>query len=286
MNEGESEQFGVRLIDTGQWYLIVEVSENGMEAILKNVEADTIPCILLFRKQWTNEGENLLEEVEREVYNNPRILDDYATHIVITSSKNLWIPADFTEDEEFNEVFFTSVYPASPDDIGSDFGNEEVNLYTLVPGLNSFLKRTLPGSKITSHMTIIKSKFDEIEIEKIGDKLPDTALQNFYINIRKNFVDIFAYENGRFIFGATHPYISSTDILYKILLGAKAYGLIPSEASVCLIGKDTQLSSVNRLFRKFFKQVLNISVPKILNNENTSFAVSLIAGAEFEIEII
>lgn len=261
MNDGSLNLGMASLADTGQWRQIVEISSYGMSAVLKNTDFPETPAIVIFKTDWNDSKEDLLANIEAVVYDNPRMLEDYSTQVVLNTPRSLWIPSVRTDDEEFDPELFTCVYPVNPDDINADFGREEVCLYTLVPGLGSFLQRTLPGVKINSHLSVLKKVFETMEANNINILKPETK-DSIYVNIQQDYADIFAFHNGEFLCGASHDWAEATDLLYRILMVAKAYTIQAGDASLSFIAPEESTKSFRETFAKFFKESTALGIQK------------------------
>lgn len=228
------------LNDTGQWKLIISIAENGMDARLENLFTPQAGEIQLFKKNWNPKEADVLACIEGTIYDNPRVLDDFATHIIIDTDKALWIPTSFTDEEDFDEKLFTAVYPAEEEDIFADFGENEVCVYTLIPGLKSFLQRTLPGCRISCRLSMLKKGIEDRRREEMLSETEEPLLPvRIYADIIGNDAIIFAYRNGEFLCGAVHPWVAPADIAYKILLTAHAYDIPQQEVSLELRGDET-----------------------------------------------
>lgn len=279
MNAGNfNTNVGANFADTGQWKLIVSVSAHGISAFLKNIyDVETEP-VILFKRDWECEPEEILGNVEAAVYDHPRILDDFATHIIVYTPKSLWIPTAMTDEEEFNENFFTCVYPTAPEDISADFGEEETCLYTLIPGLNSFLQRTLPGCKVTSHLSVLKPRFEKEEKLKMDFDKTRLSVETLYVNIRDNETDIFAFKDGRFLCGATHNWVETSDIAYKTLLIADTYGLDIRKCEVNVFAHPGVARQLTAILEEFAGKIAVRQLPDMMAKHGIPLSASLIAG--------
>ena len=284
MNEGRFKQGISGITDTGQWRLVVELSASGVSAFLKNIDSEAEMPLLLFQRQWESSRDDLLSHIESAVYDNPRLLEDFATHIIVTTPKALWIPAEFMEEDEFDENLFTCVYPAKLEDIRADVGNEEVCLYTLTPGLNSFLQRTLPGSRISSHLSVLKNKLEQMEVFRLSGNVSSGNLDRLYLNLRGAEVDIFVFKNGRFMSGSVHPYEGSSDVAYFALLACHVYGLRPSTTGICLYSEKSDKASVFALLSEIFESVSIITINGSEKAEPISLASAIASGMDCKIE--
>lgn len=201
--------------DTGQWKLIVFIAPGRISALLQNTLRPEETPVKVLERIWEQEEDKLLNNIESAFYDNPGMLDDFATLIIIDTFKSLWIPEEFTDDEDFDPKYFTAVYPAATEDISADFAGEEVNLYTLAPGLTSFLQRTMPGCRISSSHSILKSYFEK---ESDGEEL--------FVNISAPFeADLFAFKNGHMLSGTKIEWKELSDLAYRIILLTQSYGL-------------------------------------------------------------
>lgn len=265
------------LTDTGQWRLIVSMSAYGIAAILKNLADPDMSPILLLKKERTSDDTDLLSFIESAVYDNPRMLEDFATHIVITSSKALWIPADLMEDDEFDSSLFTCVYPVKEDDIFADSGDEEVCLYSLAEGLNSFVHRTLPGCKISSHLTVLRHMFEEMEMSKIAGASDARIPRSIYVNVDDNLADVFVFNNGRFISGCSHIWKEHSDIAYDIMLAADNYNLDIRDCDLILSGNETISNNILSFCSDFFNSVSVVSQSPLAREYGLGTAIAAVA---------
>ena len=219
--------------DTGQWRLILAISPTGMSGLLKNILQPDAGLLPIFHRMWDADAD-LLDMVRQTVYDNPRMLDDFSTQIVITSPRTLWIPTELTEYEEFDENFYTSFYKAEYEDIFADFDDDEVCLYSPAPGLNSYLSRTLPGCRVCSHLSILKKHYRSVAAE--GTHL--------FIDLREGECDLLAFSGGRLLSAASHPCSSSEEAAKYVDLLQKTYRLNSSDIRVHIYGGEESAGSL------------------------------------------
>lgn len=253
-------------VDTGQWRLMLSISKNGMAGMLKNIMQPEEPPVSIFHRGWSAE-EDLLEMVKSTVYDNPRMLDDFATQIIITSQRTLWIPTVMTEYEEYDENFFTSFYKADYVDIFTDFDDDQVCLYTLAPGLNSFLSRTLPGCRIASHLSILKNHYKSLAKKGI----------NIFIDLRDGEFDIITFNGEALISAVAHPYTSLFDIEKYVRLLGEAYALNLKEANIHLYGNIADIKNLREMIQYISADVTQESHPENLEANGISHAMILAA---------
>lgn len=239
--------------DTGEWKLSIFISKTEFSAKLSHIDADDKRAYTVVNEQWEDgEIESVLPRIETIIYNNPRLLDDFATNITIQTEKALWIPTELTEDENYKEDFFSSVYDVKPEDIFFDYGEEISCLYYLAPGVKSFLNRTLPGCKIACSLATYKTMTDKSEALRLThSELP----ASIYVKIYPSHSALTAYHDGNFLSGAFHPRENLDDIIYRILLSARAYGLTHKSIFLTLYSQDSSALKIAEQLSEHFGKV-------------------------------
>ena len=253
-------------VDTGHWKLLLTITADGMVGLIKNIQQTNKNPLLLFRNNWNaDEGESL-KNVENTVYENPRMLDDFATQIIIEAPKSLWIPSKFAEEDEYDDKYFTKVYKALPEDIFADFYDEEICLFTLMPGLKSFLSRTLPGCRISSHIAILKEYY-QAKI-KGGNYI--------FLDIRDKAIDILAFSNKKFLSAATHPCEDFEELRYRILLLADAYNLELKSLNLSVFATNDKCKEIAEEFEMFIPNIEYTRWPEAWQNAGLSHATGIV----------
>ena len=139
--------------DTGQWRLLVNIYQGGLDAFLENTLHREIDPQELCRAEWAPDKEKLSKNIEEAVYNNPRLLDDFATRIVLYDRCTMLIPKEIAEESAGSEEeLYKRVYKAESTDIMTDFEGDITGVWSMGPGVKSFLSRTFPGARITCNL--------------------------------------------------------------------------------------------------------------------------------------
>lgn len=227
MNEALSHPLPADIADTGLWRLNMRISETGMSACLNPVEDPDAAPVKLFDVSWERDADALLPNIENCVYDHPRVLDDYATEIVVVTSRSLQIPREVVDAPGDEVDFFREVWDAAPDDIMTDDNGESLCVYSLAPGLPSFLRRTIPGARTRCHLSLLADRF----------RGQHSELTRIYADIRGEKADILAFRDETLLSASTQPWRDPADITYRILLLMKALGLSAESAEVRLAGE-------------------------------------------------
>ena len=200
--------------DTGQWRLLIKIKPDGMSAHLENTLHEGVEPLLMFESKWDAEDDAFLKKVENAVYEHPRVLDDFATKIILFDRKTLFMPTQVAEEEEGNEEkIYTSLYPGENEDIMIDTDRDITAVYNLGKGLKSFLLRTFPGARISSNlMDALKN------VRKINQGL------SIYIFKRDGESDYIFLDGSNLISASTHFTDTDVDTLYHAFNILDAYG--------------------------------------------------------------
>lgn len=219
--------------DTGQWRLILKIFGDGMEAYLENTLHEDVGQQRLFSVNWDADESTLRGNVENAVYDNPRVLDDFSTKIILYDRKTIFSPSELVEENGV-EGFHTAVYPCEPVDIMSDVDDDVTATYSMAPGLKSFLYRTFPGSRIYSHLMDMF-----ISHRNNGEGM------RMYVEIRKTEADILLVNGRNLISAATHTWRDHADVVYFILNTLSVYGVPYNDVDLYISGErlSTDISS-------------------------------------------
>lgn len=190
--------------DTGQWRLLLLIKETGMEAFLENTLHPEIGEQVMCRALWEPEPGNILKNLEETVYNYPRLLDDFATRIVIYDRRTLFVPSEIAENRAgYEEELYNKIYSADPRDIMTEKHGGITAIWSFAPGVKSFLMRTFPGARITCNlMEMIKRKDSGCRIDHF----------QIYENVRDGEIDLVLMEGNNLLSASTHTYSSKEEI--------------------------------------------------------------------------
>lgn len=238
MGENISTYQAVRIGDVSDWRLIALISATGMSAYLKNTENPAEEVVTLFDEKWEGDSSTWLNSVENAVYAHPQVLDDFSSDIAIVAPEAVWVPSEYGDDDDRCAELYSAIYPTSPEDIMQEEAAGALCLYSLVPGLHSFLQRTFPGARCHSHLAVLARRF--------GERGADMPV--LYADVRENEVDILLFDNRRLLLGVTHRWRSPEDIDYHIYNIINVYGLDPKQMQVSLSGlRDVRSGLMKRL---------------------------------------
>lgn len=255
MTEDITTYKGVRIDDTAEWRLVIYISETGMSAYLKNIENPLEPVAVLFEEQWSRDESALLRHIESAVYDHPQLLDEFSTEIVVCSPRAMWVPEEYAGDYCDTADIYNKVYKAEEADIMSDTLNGMCCLYTLVPGLPAFLRRTLSGARVSCHLTVLARRF-----MSRGGEMP-----RIYVDIREGEADFVALDDRSMLLSSTHEWHDKMDIAYHILNLMDVYGLDRNNTQVSLSGVRDVKQELVKTLREHISYVMMTMMPSAVS---------------------
>ena len=230
--------------DTGQWRLEARISRTGINAVLHAIDRPGVATRTLLDMSWPQEEEGLTTRIENAVYDNPQVLDDYSALVIIDTPFVTWVPAEIGADEDLAAEAFTAVYGGSEAEVMADEDDSRegpVALYTLTPGLKSFLARTFPGARIRCAQAL--------NVRRLMQTIPEGECVAAIM--RDGATDIVVIRDGKLLCAATRPEMVASDTAYHILYAAGTVGVDPASACVRLDGSEERIRSVGDILCRF-----------------------------------
>ena len=215
--------------DTGQWRLLLEIGQQGLRAFLENTLHPEIELQPLCSAEWDFDKDKLKQNIEDAVYNNPRLLDDFATRIILYDPRTLFIPTEIAEQSTGSEEeIYKKVYAADDADIMTDFNRDITAAWSLAPGVKSFLMRTFPGARISSNL-----------MEKVRTLRKNNEGLTIFTFARDGEADIILLEGSSLISASTHEWANFDDIAYMVVNLLDVYGYKLPEVKIQTEGIET-----------------------------------------------
>lgn len=219
--------------DTGQWRLLLNIGAAGLEAFLGNTVHSDLPPQPLCSVSWEKDRDALRKNIEDAVFGNPRLLDDFATNIIIYDDRTLFIPTEVAEQAAGKEEeVFNEIYSAEDADIMTDVDRDITAVWSLGPGVKSFLMRTFPGSRITCNL------MHKVRNLRKGNKGVSLFAYADPLFAGGKEADVILLDDGNLISASTHEWKDTDDIAFIAWNLMDVYGYRPEEVAVSLYGID------------------------------------------------
>lgn len=192
--------------DTGQWRLILNIRHNGLDAFLENTIHKDVEIQPFCSTRWDEDTSKLKEHIENAVYSNPRLLDDFATSIILYEQNVMFIPTHLAEMSRESEThLYQMVYSASADDIMTNEQDGISAVWCMAPGVKSFLLRTFPGARISCNL-----------LESVNSVRKNYG-KTVCVNFRDDETDIILADGSKLFSATTHKISQPEKIACHIL---------------------------------------------------------------------
>lgn len=225
--------------DTGQWRLLLKIGMTGLESFLENTLHPEIEPQPLCKVEWDFNRDMLRKNIEDAVYNNPRLLDDFSTRIILYDPRTLFIPTIIAEEKAGEEeIQYTRVYSAEESDIMSDSDGDITAVWSLAPGVKSFLQRTFAGARITCNL-----------MEEVRNLRKNNEGISVYAITRTGETDIILLKNKDLLSASTHEWNHHDDIAYLVLNLLDVYNINISDVTVLIEGFIADSDAWRYIFR-------------------------------------
>lgn len=229
--------------DTGQWRLRISIFKDGMSAYLENLLHKDLEPQLLFKTEWEDNEGSFLSNLENAVYENPRVLDDFAASIIIYDRKTLFMPTELSEiDPGSEEDYYMALYPCDINDIMTDRENDLTAIWSPGKGVKSFLLRTFPGALITSNL-----------MDSVRYKRRINRGLTMFVDQRGNETDYVFLNSDKLIGAATHSTDNPAEVLYHALNIIDVSGIDPKDVVIQWKGPEPgeAVGSMLELFKQY-----------------------------------
>lgn len=191
------------------WMLAIRIDPGGLQFSLHSiVEEDS----LIYRDhRFNNISEGYLTTLENTIYDNPVFIQDFnKTIILIESGKFLLVPHEFAEEESLHEMFLYSFPDFRGDILTSKLRRNNITIaYGVDKGVESFLNRTFGNPPIYHHLAPLCEYFHKKS--RLGN------VSKLYVYLRKDIMDIYAYNKNGLALANTYRFNHNDDALFYIL---------------------------------------------------------------------
>ena len=207
-----------------------------------------------------------LNKVQNLIYENPLILNDYKTTILIESNQFTLVPSEFVRNEESAYDMMECIYRMENSDVWVNSIDNETILFNTSEGIQSFIYRTFPTAKILFQSTPLISYFKESES---NDKR-----NSMIVNIDETRMEIIAISNNNTIFTNIFSFKETSDIIYFILNVWNMLGFDQENDELKIYGSKEIRNQVMPSLRKFINYVMLPILPHSING-NQEMDISL-----------
>lgn len=211
--------------------MILNIRKDGLDAWLENTIHPEYPPQKLCESSWQDSGLSILKNLEEAVYQSPRLLDDFATRIVIYDSHTLFVPVEFAEESADSEAeLYNSIYESAPNDIMTETRFGLTAIWSIGSGVREFLLRTFPGARLTCNL-----------MEKVADAMQNNGGYNLKAEIRENETDVVLVNGDKLLAASTRERRKKSEVEDFIREVVHAYDLKPGDVATEIVDLTEEL---------------------------------------------
>lgn len=233
--------------DHNIWRLLLTVGYTGIEALFfDSVRHTFVPYM---RREWECAPADLLGRIEDAVYEDPVLLDDYRSYILIRPAATLLVPPHLVDpdDRDGNAKALDAVDAAVNKDVWCEPLGEAVALYSTPCGVKDFLSRSFLTEDV--HHVLVPM------VEHFTPKAKDEGGEKMWVHVGRNMLDAVVFRDGRLLHAGSWKYAEPADAAYFILFALRALGVDASRCEVRLSGEEAAFGELLPMLRQHISYV-------------------------------
>lgn len=241
--------------DRSHWRLSLTVGDSCVRAIFRDDAAHRVVCYS--SRTWQGDPAESLSKIVDAIYEDPVILDDYTTTILVRPTRMLFVPATTPADDiEANAAELISLVDAAD--------NKDVWTEPLLPGVlavwstpaevRDFLLRTFPTEDV--HIALLPL------VRLMADTRGEVAI----VHLDNTTLDIVVMRDGVPLLINTREYGEPADAAYYIVYALQAIGVSTATAEVRVSGRREVRAQLMPMLRRHLGFVTNALLPTPVKN--------------------
>jgi len=233
--------------DHRTWRLHLTVGMRGLDAVFFNATARE--CVPYLSRRWQCADADVLKNIENAVYEDPLLLDDYDTTILICPKATLFVPPSMIDPDDEDAVCraLDAVDAAEHKDVWCEPVADATALYSTPCGVKDFLGRSF----LTEDVHHIVRPF----VEHFQAKAAGGAGEKMWVHLGADRMDMIVFRDGRLVNASFRYCAPGPDAVYFILFAWDTFGLDPMRGELRISGIDKYRRSVMDPLRRHINYV-------------------------------
>lgn len=252
--------------DVSLWKLYILLSRKGITAVFRNEQ--TKETITMLHEMLSDVDEESLGRIQDIIYENPVLLNDYQTTIILDSNHFIIAPSNQIQNDEDALDVMETVYPNDNADLWADRIGEETIIFLTPEGLQSFINRTFPTAEVKFRLSPTITHFRHSKSMESG--------KTMQVNILDGEIEIVAFKNSRLLLANIFACKEPADAIYYILNAWAILDFDSQNDELRLTGDKTIREQIMPTLRKYVNYVmLGILPQEIKTSTDIPLAISL-----------
>lgn len=245
--------------DHSRWRLQLTVGDGGVRANFYDAAAGRLFTYL--EKSWRCDPADSLRKIEDAIYEDPAILDDYTTGILIRPSRMIFVPESRlgveSADEDADALLSLVDASGSRDVWTEPLGCGLTAIFSTPAGVRDFLSRTFPTEDVR---LALRPMLDHV-LFKEGE-----PGRRMWVHLDSGTLDVVAADGGCPVLINTREYHETADAAYYIVHALRAIGFDAAGADVRLCGREDVRKELMPMLRRHIDSVSAALLPTCINH--------------------
>lgn len=233
--------------DHNIWRLQLTVGMRGLDAVFFNPNSGE--CVPYLSRRWRCGDSDVLGNIENAVYDDPLLLDDYDTSILICPKATLFVPPAMVDADD-PATLRNALEPldsAEYKDVWCEPIGEALGLYSTPGGIKDFLGRSF----LTEDVHHLMSPF----VKHFRGKAQAESGEKMWVHLGLERMDTLALRNGELLSASFRYCTPGPDALYYILFAWDTLGFDPSRGELRVSGLSEYRGQVMEPLRRHINYV-------------------------------
>lgn len=226
---------------------MLTVDTRGVEALFFDSVKRT--CVPYMRRTWECATADVLSRVEDAIYEDPLLLDDYRTSILVRPSATLLLPPHMVDEDDYegNARALDVVDAAEYKDVWCERIGETTALFSTPGGVKDFLSRSFLTEDVHH---ILKPM-----VEHFAAKAKGEGGEKVWVHVGHSVLDMVAFRNGKLLHAGSWKCTEAADAAYFILFAWRALRLDPAQGELRVSGDEKVCRNLMTMLRRHINYV-------------------------------
>lgn len=240
--------------DASLYVMLLRLSRTAVDVVIYSPLVDNS---LIYRSFPTSGSDSEVRALENVVYDNPLMLADFRSRIILTDSPRWSLcPSECLDDDSrCADAMMRLQWPdmdGESHSASTSFHGVEI-VYSVDSRLAGFVKRTFPGTIIEPHILPL--------LRYCSSRMGRANSKRMLVNLRPTEADILVADGSSLRQGVTVNFNTTSDLLYHILTSAQAAGLDQRADELLLCGSRQLREELTPMLRTYHARVMPVIFP-------------------------
>jgi hypothetical protein len=237
------------------WRLLLLIDDDNLVVVANSTVEDS--SLIHVKLPYDSAAASPIRAIEDVIYSNPLLLSDFNKVECIVRSKHFLIVPTATDEQSANVIAGKLWNDNSLSIITDEVANLCANIVWAVDAqLVNFLVRTFNNPRIVHHLTPLARYFSRKS--RLGNS------GKMYVNLRRNYLDVIAFNGGKVSLINSYEYQDKDDATYFVLAVANEAGFNLDDDELMICGDVALREQIMPELRRFVNYVMPVIFPSAM----------------------